>query len=150
MLCPMKKTAKERQKDRNAIFDLIQGLAILLTLGVSLGALYASPYPIYSKIIFFAVIFLLVLILNELMRSGNISMKSFTALSLIFMQLNLMGKKQNIKQDLASKSLEDLEDATAKQDEFYRKLAGDFELGWILGYLILVGVVAFVTAIFIQ
>ena len=95
-------------------------VAIILILGISLGALYEATYPIFSKIIFFSVIFLLVLILNELMRIGGIGMKSLDALALIFMQLNLMGKKQGIKQDQASKHIEEIENATAKQMQFMK------------------------------
>jgi hypothetical protein len=149
MVCPMKKDALEKQKNRNAVFDLAQGLAIILILGISLGALYEATYPIFSKIIFFSVIFLLVLILNELMRIGGIGMKSLDALALIFMQLNLMGKKQGIKQDQASKHIEEIENATAKQMQFYRKLTGDLELWWVIGYLILIATIAFVTTILI-
>ena len=145
----MKKDPIEKNKNRSGLFDLAKEMLIVATLGISLGALYSSPYPIYSKIIFFAVIFLLVLILNELVRNANINIKALDAFLLIFIQLNLMGKKQGIKEDQASKIKEDLEHSAIRQTEFQRMLAGDFEIRSLLIYLVLICVIAFITTIFI-
>ena len=106
----MKKNRTEQQKDRAAIFDLAKGLTTIIVVGATLGALYEAPWELYFKVIVFGFMFLLGLIANELSRNGNAAAKSMDALMLIFVQLNLMGKKEGIKQDQASKTLEDLED----------------------------------------
>ncbi len=66
----MKKNRTEQQKDRAAIFDLAQGLMIIIVVGATLGALYESPWDLYFKVIVFGFIFLLGLILNELSRNA--------------------------------------------------------------------------------
>ncbi len=43
----MKKNRTEQQKDRAAIFDLAQGLMIIIVVGATLGALYESPWDLY-------------------------------------------------------------------------------------------------------
>lgn len=145
----MKKNRTEQQKDRAAIFDLAQGLITIIVVGATLGALYESPWPLYFKVIIFGFMFLLGLILNELSRNGNIGMKSMDALVLIFTQLNLMGKKQGIKQDEASKFIEELEDATAGQMKTQRKLFGDFEIWFIFIIIALVLLSAYITTLLI-
>lgn len=145
----MKKNALEKQKDRNAFFDLAKALLVATIIGVALGALYVSPYPIYSKIIFFSVILLLGLILNEISRNTNIHSKSLDSLMLIYLQLNIMGKKQGIKQDQAEKTFEALQNEAAAFMRFDRMLRGDSEILSIIIYLILIAIIAFVTTIFI-
>jgi hypothetical protein len=145
----MKKNRTEQQKDRAAIFDLAQGLMIIIVVGATLGALYESPWDLYFKVIVFGFIFLLGLILNELSRNGNIGMKSMDALVLIFTQLNLMGKKQGVKQDEASKFIEELEDATVGQMKTQRKLFGDFEIWFIVIIIALVLLSAYITTLLI-
>ena len=145
----MKKNRTEQQKDRAAIFDLAQGLMIIIVVGATLGALYESPWDLYFKVIVFGFIFLLGLILNELSRNGNIGMKSMDALVLIFTQLNLMGKKQGVKQDEASKFIEELEDATVGQIKTQRKLFGDFEIWFIFIIIALVLLSAYITTLLI-
>ena len=145
----MKKNRTEQQKDRAAIFDLAQGLMIIIVVGATLGALYESPWDLYFKVIVFGFIFLLGLILNELSRNGNIGMKSMDALVLIFTQLNLMGKKQGVKQDEASKFIEELEDATVGQMNTQRKLFGDFEIWFIVIIIALVLLSAYITTLLI-
>ena len=145
----MKKNRTEQQKDRAAIFDLAQGLITIIVVGATLGALYEAPWELYFKVIVFGFMFLLGLIANELSRNGNIGMKSMDALMLIFVQLNLMGKKEGIKQDQASKTLEDLEDDVASKMISERKLFGDFELGFVVTVIALIGVAAFVTTLII-
>ena len=145
----MKKNRTEQQKDRAAIFDLAKGLTTIIVVGATLGALYEAPWELYFKVIVFGFMFLLGLIANELSRNGNIGMKSMDALMLIFVQLNLMGKKEGIKQDQASKTLEDLEDDVASKMISERKLFGDFELGFVVTVIALIGVAAFVTTLII-
>ena len=145
----MKKNRTEQQKDRKAIFDLAKGLTTIIVVGATLGALYEAPWELYFKVIVFGFMFLLGLIANELSRNGNIGAKSMDALMLIFVQLNLMGKKEGIKQDQASKTLEDLEDDVASKMISERKLFGDFELGFVVTVIALIGVAAFVTTLII-
>ena len=122
---------------------------IIIVVGATLGALYESPWDLYFKVIVFGFIFLLGLILNELSRNGNIGMKSMDALVLIFTQLNLMGKKQGVKQDEASKFIEELEDATVGQMKTQRKLFGDFEIWFIVIIIALVLLSAYITTLLI-
>ena len=145
----MKKNRTEQQKDRAAIFDLAKGLTTIIVVGATLGALYEAPWELYFKVIVFGFMFLLGLIANELSRNGNAAAKSMDALMLIFVQLNLMGKKEGIKQDQASKTLEDLTDDVASKMISERKLFGDFELGFVVTVIALIGVVAFVTTLII-
>ena len=145
----MKKNRTDQQKDRAAIFDLAHGLITIIVVGATLGALYEAPWELYFKVIVFGFMFLLGLIANELSRNGNIGAKSMDALMLIFVQLNLMGKKEGIKQDQASKTLEDLEDDVASKMISERKLFGDFELGFVVTVIALIGVAAFVTTLII-
>ena len=145
----MKKNRTEQQKDRAAIFDLAKGLITIIVVGATLGALYEAPWELYFKVIVFGFMFLLGLIANELSRNGNAAAKSMDALMLIFVQLNLMGKKEGIKQDQASKTLEDLEDDVAGKMISERKLFGDFELGFVVTVIALIGVAAFVTTLII-
>ena len=145
----MKKNRTDQQKDRAAIFDLAHGLITIIVVGATLGALYEAPWELYFKVIVFGFMFLLGLIANELSRNGNIGAKSMDALMLIFVQLNLMGKKEGIKQDEASKTLEDLEDDVASKMISERKLFGDFELGFVVTVIALIGVAAFVTTLII-
>ena len=145
----MKKNRTEQQKDRAAIFDLAKGLITIIVVGATLGALYEAPWELYFKVIVFGFMFLLGLIANELSRNGNAAAKSMDALMLIFVQLNLMGKKEGIKQDQASKTLEDLTDDVASKMISERKLFGDFELGFVVTVIALIGVAAFVTTLII-
>ena len=145
----MKKNRTDQQKDRAAIFDLAQGLITIIVVGATLGALYEAPWELYFKVIVFVFMFLLGLIANELSRNENVGAKSMDALMLIFVQLNLMGKKEGIKQDQASKTLEDLEDDVASKMTSERKLFGDFELGFVVIVIALIGVAAFVTTLII-
>jgi len=145
----MKKNRTEQQKDRAAIFDLAQGLITIIVVGATLGALYEAPWELYFKVIVFGFMFLLGLIANELSRNENVGAKSMDALMLIFVQLNLMGKKEGIKQDQASKTLEDLTEDVASRMISERKLFGDFELGFVVTVIALIGVAAFVTTLII-
>ncbi|MDA9091676.1 hypothetical protein OAN27_00160 [Pelagibacteraceae bacterium] len=144
------KSKTEQQKDRAAIFDLVQGFITIIVVGATLGALYESPWPLYFKIIIFGFMFVLGLILNELSRNGNMAKHSMDMLLLIFTQLNLMGKKQGVKQDEASKTIDDLEEATSGKMTSDRKLFGDFELGFVAVVLALVGLSAYITTILIK
>lgn len=145
----MKKNSTEQQKDRAAFFDLAKGLITIIVVGATLGALYEAPWELYFKVIVFGFMFLLGLIANELSVNGNAAAKSIDALMLIFVQLNLMGKKEGIKQDQASKTLEDLEDDVTDKMSSERKLFGDFELGFVVTVVALIGVAAFVTTLII-
>ena len=134
---------------RNALFDLVKILIILITIGAALGALYKADWKIEHKIIVFSFLFLLSLIANETTRIFHGNMKSLDALMLIFIQLNLIGKKQGVKED-AGKIKEELETGTKKNMELGRKLFGDFELLIIVVALAVVFGSAFITTILIQ
>ena len=134
--------------NRNALIDLMRILIILITIGAALGALYKAEWKIEHKIIVFSFIFLLGLIANEITRVFNGSMKSLDTLMLIFIQLNLIGKKQGVKED-AGKIKEELETGMKKTMESERKLFGDFELLTIVVALAIVFGSAFITAILI-
>jgi len=137
------------QEDRNAIFDLAKGLFIIIVIGATLGALYEAPWKPYSKVIVFGFMFLLGLIANEVSRAGNIGMKSMDALLLIFMQLNLMGKKQGVKQDQASKDIEEQLDTTKGIMKKERKLFGDLELWFVVIAIALALLSAYITTLLI-
>ena len=134
---------------RNALFDLVKILIILITIGAALGALYKADWKIEHKIIVFSFLFLLSLIANETTRIFHGNMTSLDTLMLIFIQLNLIGKKQGIKEDAAGKIKEELETGIKKNMEFGRKLFGDFEFLIIVVALAVVFGSAFITAILI-
>lgn len=136
------------KKDTNIIIiELLKLGAILLVAGAAIGALYAAEWKIEYKIIVFAFLFFLAIIANELARSSNGMIHMLTALSLIFMQLNLMGKKQGIKESTASDKLEDADDAVKKQTDFQNKLIGyNMEVAAIIISIVVVIVVAAITA----
>ena len=118
-------------KDRSAIFELLKALIILIVIGITLGALYVSPWQTHTKLIVFGFIFILSLIANEISRVGNINFKSLDALTLIFMQLNLMGKKDGVKRDQAQIEIDKVEEAVQSNINIEKKLLGDFELLYI-------------------
>jgi|TARA_Y100000294_G_scaffold177225_1_gene201906 hypothetical protein len=138
-----------KKDDRTAIIDLAEVLIIIIILGATLGALYEAPWELYFKVIVFGFLFLLGLILNHVAKIGNINLKSLDSLLLIFIQLNLMGKKDGVKLDQASKTLEELEDATISKMNTQRKLFGDFDFIIIAIFVALIGVAAFVTTLII-
>ena len=135
--------------NRNALIDLIKILIILITIGAALGALYKADWKIEHKIIVFSFLFLLSLIANETTRIFHGNMTSLDTLMLIFIQLNLIGKKQGIKEDAAGKIKEELETGIKKNMEFGRRLFGDFELLTIVVALAVVFGSAFITTILI-
>jgi|MDTB01.2.fsa_nt_gb hypothetical protein len=140
---------RNAQNNRNLVFDIVRGLVIITVIGATLGALYEAPWNLFIKIIIFGLIFILGLIANEIARVANINMKTLDSLLLIFIQLNLMGEKNGVKQDKASKTLETLEDAELANMKTTRKMFGDFELMYIGFTIVLILVVAYVTTLFI-
>ena len=94
--------------NRNAFIDLIKIILILIVFGSSLGALYEASWKIEHKIIVFSFIFLLGLIANEVSGVFNSNKAGLDALMLIFIQLELIAKKQGVKGE-AGKIKEELE-----------------------------------------
>lgn len=133
---------------RNALMDLIKIFLILIVLGAALGALYEVNWLIHHKIIVFCFIFLLGLIANEVSGVFNSNKASLDALMLIFIQLELIGKKQGVKGD-PGKIKEELETGVKGKMELERKLFGDFELLIIILAIATVIGSAFITTILI-
>ena len=134
--------------NRNALIDLIKIVLILVVLGAGLGALYEIDWSIHHKIIVFCFIFLLSLIANEVSGVFNSNKASLDALMLIFIQLELIGKKQGVKGEPA-KIKEELETGIKGKMEMERKLFGDFEFLIIVSAIATVIGSAFITTILI-
>ncbi len=145
----MKKTATERLKRRADIFGEIKLYIILIIIGATLGGLYASPWPTYFKIIIFGFLFLLFQILNELSRIANLNDKSIETSILTFFQLNLMGKKQGIKENQADLKRAELQESVAQDLIIKRMLFGDNESLFIIFALFLLGISATITVFLI-
>tara|TARA_R110000803_G_scaffold208378_1_gene277000 strand:- start:555 stop:971 length:417 start_codon:yes stop_codon:yes gene_type:complete len=111
--------------NRNAFIDLIKIILILIVFGSSLGALYEASWKIEHKIIVFSFIFLLGLIANEVSGVFNSNKAGLDALMLIFIQLELIAKKQGVKGE-AGKIKEELETGIKGKMEMERKYF-DFE-----------------------
>lgn len=122
------------KKNTNIVYELIKVIFIIVVLGASLGAIYASDLKPELKIIFSGFFVMLTIIANEISRVFNINFLISELQGKILLQLALMGKKQGVKEDL-SKIWDEMEDAEIKKINFQKKLTGNIDL---LIYIILI------------
>ena len=122
------------KKNTNIVYELIKVIFIIVVVGASLGAIYASDLKLELKIIFSGFFVMLTIIANEISRVFNINFLISELQGKILLQLALMGKKQGVKEDL-SKIWDEMEDAENKKINFQKKLTGNIDL---LIYIILI------------
>ena len=122
------------KKNTNIVYELIKVIFIIVVVGASLGAIYASDLKLELKIIFSGFFVMLTIIANEISRVFNINFLISELQGKILLQLALMGKKQGVKEDL-SKIWDEMEDAEIKKINFQKKLTGNIDL---LIYIILI------------
>jgi len=122
------------KKNTNIVYELIKVIFIIVVLGASLGAIYASDFNSELKIIFSGFFVMLTIIANEISRVFNINFLISELQGKILLQLALMGKKQGIKEDL-SKIWDEMEDAEIRKINFQKKLTGNIDL---IIYIILI------------
>jgi len=122
------------KKNTNIVYELIKVIFIIVVLGASLGAIYASDLKSELKIIFSGFFVMLTIIANEISRVFNINFLISELQGKILLQLALMGKKQGIKEDL-SKIWDEMEDAEIRKINFQKKLTGNIDL---IIYIILI------------
>jgi hypothetical protein len=122
------------KKNTNSVYELIKVIFIIVVLGASLGAIYASDLKPELKIIFAGFFVMLTIIANEISRVFNINFLISELQGKILLQLALMGKKQGVKEDL-SKIWDEMEDAEIKKINFQKKLTGNIDL---IIYIILI------------
>lgn len=122
------------KKNTNIVYELIKVIFIIVVLGASLGAIYASDLKPELKIIFAGFFVMLTIIANEISRVFNINFLISELQGKILLQLALMGKKQGVKEDL-SKIWDEMEDAEIKKINFQKKLTGNIDL---IIYIILI------------
>jgi len=122
------------KKNTNIVYELIKVIFIIVVLGASLGAIYASDLKPELKIIFSGFFVMLTIIANEISRVFNINFLISELQGKILLQLALMGKKQGVKEDL-SKIWDEMEDAEIKKINFQKKLTGNIDL---IIYIILI------------
>ena len=122
------------KKNTNIVYELIKVIFIIVVVGASLGAIYASDLKLELKIIFSGFFVMLTIIANEISRVFNINFLISELQGKILLQLALMGKKQGVKEDL-SKIWDEMEDAEIKKINFQKKLTGNIDL---IIYIILI------------
>lgn len=122
------------KKNTNIVYELIKVIFIIVVLGASLGAIYASDLKPELKIIFSGFFVILTIIANEISRVFNINFLISELQGKILLQLALMGKKQGVKEDL-SKIWDEMEDTEIRKINFQKKLTGNIDL---IIYIILI------------
>ena len=133
---------------RKAVYELIKISFILIILGITLGAIYASSYLIHTKIIFGGFFIMLFLIANEVARIFNANDTMMEVHMKTLLQLMLIAKKQGVKEDLA-KVYDDMIDNEKGKIDFERKLTGDIDLIFYIGYIIFVVGIGYLTTLVI-
>ena len=122
------------KKNTNIVYELIKVIFIIVVVGASLGAIYASDLKLELKIIFSGFFVMLTIIANEISRVFNINFLISELQGRILLQLTLMGKKQGVKED-QSKIWDEMEDAGIRKNNFQKKLTGNLDL---IIYIILI------------
>jgi hypothetical protein len=122
------------KKNTNIVYELIKVIFIIVVVGASLGAIYASDLKLELKIIFSGFFVMLTIIANEISRVFNINFLISELQGRILLQLTLMGKKQGVKED-QSKIWDEMEDAEIRKINFQKKLTGNLDL---IIYIILI------------
>ena len=130
--------------------NLLSAVLGFLLLGIGSGALYSVDLNTEYKIIIFVIFFMLCLIYIELWQLNNVGKSTFKILDLIFMQLNLMGRKQSIKANAADAELAKEDKDAEERQKFRDLLSGDWTVLSTLITLFIIFVVASLTAEFLK
>jgi hypothetical protein len=130
--------------------NLLSAVLSFLLLGIGSGALYSVDLNTEYKIIIFVIFFMLCLIYIELWQLNNVGKSTFKILDLIFMQLNLMGRKQSIKANAADAELAKEDKDAEERQKFRDLLGGDWTILSTLITLFIIFVVASLTAEFLK
>tara|TARA_B110000259_G_scaffold180159_1_gene220535 strand:- start:55 stop:459 length:405 start_codon:yes stop_codon:yes gene_type:complete len=130
--------------------NLLSAVLGFLLLGIGSGALYSVDLNTEYKIIIFVIFFMLCLIYIELWQLNNVGKSTFKILDLIFMQLNLMGRKQSIKANAADAELAKEDKDAEERQKFRDLLGGDWTILSTLITLFIIFVVASLTAEFLN
>ena len=130
--------------------NLLSAVLGFLLLGIGSGALYSVDLNTEYKIIIFVIFFMLCLIYIELWQLNNVGKSTFKILDLIFMQLNLMGRKQSIKANAADAELAKEDKDAEERQKFRDLLSGDWTVLSTLITLFIIFVVASLTAEFLN
>jgi hypothetical protein len=130
--------------------NLLSAVLGFLLLGIGSGALYSVDLNTEYKIIIFVIFFMLCLIYIELWQLNNVGKSTFKILDLIFMQLNLMGRKQSIKANAADAELAKEDKDAEERQKFRDLLSGDRTILSTLITLFIIFVVASLTAEFLK
>jgi len=130
--------------------NLLSAVLSFLLLGIGSGALYSVDLNTEYKIIIFVIFFMLCLIYIELWQLNNVGKSTFKILDLIFMQLNLMGRKQSIKANAADAELAKEDKDAEERQKFRDLLSGDWTVLSTLITLFIIFVVASLTAEFLK
>ena len=130
--------------------NLLSAVLSFLLLGIGSGALYSVDLNTEYKIIIFVIFFMLCLIYIELWQLNNVGKSTFKILDLIFMQLNLMGRKQSIKANAADAELAKEDKDAEERQKFRDLLSGDWTILSTLITLFIIFVVASLTAEFLN
>ena len=130
--------------------NLLSAVLGFLLLGIGSGALYSVDLNTEYKIIIFVIFFMLCLIYIELWQLNNVGKSTFKILDLIFMQLNLMGRKQSIKANAADAELAKEDKDAEERQKFRDLLSGDWTILSTLITLFIIFVVASLTAEFLK
>ena len=130
--------------------NLLSAVLGFLLLGIGSGALYSVDLNTEYKIIIFVIFFMLCLIYIELWQLNNVGKSTFKILDLIFMQLNLMGRKQSIKANAADAELAKEDKDAEERQKFRDLLSGDWTILSTLITLFIIFVVASLTAEFLN
>jgi len=126
-------------------YERLLAILIILLFGVGLGALYSSGLENEYKIIIVVFFIMLTLIYAEFLKSNNGAKSRFNTLLLIYMQLNLMGKKQSIKPNAAMDQYKKEEKETTKREKFQTLLGGDWSFFSVIIYFSVVFFIALIT-----
>ena len=126
-------------------YERLLAILIILLFGVGLGALYSSGLENEYKIIIVVFFIMLTLIYAEFLKSNNAAKSRFNTLLLIYMQLNLMGKKQSIKPNAAMDQYKKEEKETTKREKSQTLLGGDWSILSVIIYFGVVFLIALIT-----
>jgi len=130
--------------------NLLSAVLSFLLLGIGSGALYSVDLNTEYKIIIFFIFFMLCLIYIELWQLNNVGKSTFKILDLIFMQLNLMGRKQSIKANAADAELAKEDKDAEERQKFRDLLSGDWTILSTLITLFIIFIVASLTVEFLK
>ena len=126
-------------------YERLLHVLIILLFGVGLGALYSSGLENEYKIIIIVFFIMLTLIYGEFLKSNSVGQIRNNTLLVIYMQLNLMGKKQSIKPNTAMDQYKKEEKEIADREKFKTLLGGDSSFFSVIIYFSVVFFIALIT-----